>query len=235
MGSVTASFDDSGIGNETNSSSSSKKDGNLVTDTSPDSQAVASDSKSSEDYRYLAVRPRRASKHDANSRESHSQHSPNPEKAIPLTQRTVVATCKNPWTNQEIKYIYTEYESTNTIPVTGFDCQRAPEHIELPASKPNEPLEPWKIFPPPPNSAFTELERIKREYNPQKHDSFDMALDGAELAIKNASSPKSPAAVGATYTRRRLSTGDMVATGISFTQKAWVDFEPSAAGEIYNR
>ncbi|KAA8564363.1 hypothetical protein EYC84_011307 [Monilinia fructicola] len=61
-----------------------------------------------------------------------------------------------------------------------------------------------------------------------------MALDGAELAIKNESSPQKVASCEITTPQRTPSTGDLAATQIDFTQKAWIRYEPSAIGEIYN-
>ncbi|APA13712.1 predicted protein [Sclerotinia sclerotiorum 1980 UF-70] len=203
-------------------------------DTSPGSQAVASESRHSDDYRYLGLRPRSDSKQDSNSSALHSSFRPDPEKTVPITQRIVNGSSKNPYTGQVTNYTYIEYKS-NTTPIKGFSCQRAPEQIELPASKPKEPVELWKIFPPPSNAAYMGMEKVEEDYDPQQYDAFDAALDGAELAIKNTPSPQKSALAGATrHTRRRLSVGGIVATRMDFTQKAWVEFDPSVIGEIYS-
>ncbi|KAF7859586.1 hypothetical protein EAF04_008665 [Stromatinia cepivora] len=231
---MLSSYGSIGFDNEIRPTPFSRNNEDSTKDTSPGSQAVASESRHSDDYRYLGLRPRHDSKQDSNSSALHSRFHPNPEKAVPLTQRIMNGTGKNPYTGQVINYTYIEYKA-DTTPIKGFVCQRAPEQIELPASKPNEPVEPWKIFPPPANAAYTGMEKVEKDYDPQQYDAFDVALDGAELAIKNTPSPQKSALAGATRrTRRRLSVGGIVATGIDFTQKAWVEFEPSATGEIYS-
>ncbi|KAI9651173.1 hypothetical protein NHQ30_001210 [Ciborinia camelliae] len=200
-------------------------------DTSPGSEAVASESKDSSAYRYLAIRPR----NDSNPRASHNRSGQNPEKAIPITQRRVKTSIKHPYTGLDFPYSYTEFEPTGAITIKGFVHQPAPENVELPASKPDEPEEPWKLFPPPANAAYTGLGRkSEEEYDPQPFDTFDVALDGAGLAIKNKTSPQNTVSAGTANTGQGSSTGDMVATGISFTKKSWVEYEPSASGEIYN-
>ncbi|CAD6452761.1 d3d86942-86cd-43c9-aaa4-24c7eb99b8e3 [Sclerotinia trifoliorum] len=233
---MLSSSDSIGSDNETSSAPFSRKNEDSTKDTSPGSQAVASESRHSDDYRYLGLRPRSDSKQDSNSGALHSSFHPNPEKAVPLTQMIMSGTSKNPYTGEVINYTYIEYKA-NTKPIKGFGCQRAPEQIELPASKPKEPVEPWKIFPPPPNAAYIGMEKVEEDYDPQQYDAFDAALDGAELAIKNTPSPQKSALglSGATrHTRRRLSVGGIVATRMDFTQKAWVEFEPSVIGEIYS-
>ncbi|QSZ33134.1 hypothetical protein DSL72_002720 [Monilinia vaccinii-corymbosi] len=214
----------------------SNHDGSSTKDTSPGSEAMAPERKHPSDYRYLAVRPREDSKSSAsNPDSSRSQSSQNHKNAVPLTHRIKHATLKNPYNAEVYKYTYTEFEPTGAIPILGFVPQPAPENIELPASKPDEPEEPWKTFPPPANTAYAGLGRkTEEEYDPQPLDNFDVALDGAGLAIKNAPSPQKVVSVEIKSSRGRQSTGDMVATGIDFTQKAWIRYEPSASGEIYN-
>ncbi|KAK6598345.1 hypothetical protein H4I95_08955 [Botrytis cinerea] len=202
-------------------------------DASLDSQAVASTSQNSGGFQYPAPRPRHDSKHDLNEIASCNQPDPKPDAAVPLShaQKTVPAVIKNLAGEVIAKYTYNEYRPTNPIVVTGFSCQRAPENIELPPSRPNEPVEPWKIFPPPANSAFTGIEKVDK-YDPQQYDTFDVALDGAELVIKNTPSPKK-LVPDVTKRARKLSIGEMVATGIDFTQKSGVQHDPSCVGEIY--
>ncbi|ESZ95685.1 hypothetical protein SBOR_3905 [Sclerotinia borealis F-4128] len=207
----------------------SKDGANSIKITSLGSEAVASESKNSSDYRYLMVQHR----HDLNPNSSHKRSHQNPETIAPLTHRAVTATIKNPYTCRVTTYTYNEYEPTGAIPIIGFARQLAPQDIELPASRPNEPEEPWMRFPPPADSAYTELGReVEKEYDPHPYDTFDIALDGAGLAIKNTPSPDVP--VKSAHTGRRQSTGNMAATGIDFTQNSWIDFEPSVIGEIYS-
>ncbi|KAB8292324.1 hypothetical protein EYC80_008066 [Monilinia laxa] len=204
--------------------------------TSPGCEAVVSESKRSSDYRYLAVRPRNGSKPSASNPDaSHNKSGQNPENAASLTKKVMTATIKNPYGTEVYKYTYTEFEPTGAIPIIGFVPQPTPENIELPASRPDEPEEPWKIFPPPANAAYAGLGRkTEEEYDPKPFDTFDMALDGAELAIKNESSPQKVASSEITTPQGTQSTGDLAATQIDFTQKAWIRYEPSAIGEIYN-
>ncbi|KAF7945217.1 hypothetical protein EAE96_009995 [Botrytis aclada] len=222
-----------GPNNETKPASILKNDKRLNKDTSMESQAVASTSQNSEDSKYLALRPRHDSKCDANGVTISSQPQPKPDAIVPLAhaQKTVYVVTRNSAGEVVSTTTYNEYKPTNPIVVTGFSRQRAPENIELPPSRPNEPVEPWKIFPPPANSAFTGIEKVDK-YDPQQYDTFDVALDGAELAIRNTPSPKK---LVATVTRRtrKSSIGEMMATGIDFTQKAWVRHDPSCVGEIY--
>ncbi|TGO17461.1 hypothetical protein BTUL_0017g00410 [Botrytis tulipae] len=222
-----------GPNNETEPASILKYSKRLHKDTSMDSQAVASTSQNSEDFKYLSLRSRHDSKCDVNGITSSSQPQPKSDTIVPLayTQKTVPAVIRNLAGEVVSKYTYNEYKPTNPIVVTGFSRQRAPENIELPPSRPNEPVEPWRIFPPPANSAFTGIEKVDK-YDPQQYDTFDVALDGAELAIKNTPSPKKLVSA-ATKRTRRPSIGEMVATEIDFTQKAWVQDDPSCVGEIY--
>ncbi|KAF5871014.1 uncharacterized protein Bfra_009570 [Botrytis fragariae] len=222
-----------GPNDETKPASILKSDKRLHKDTSIDSQAVASTSQNSEHFEHLSLRPRHDSKCDANGITSSSHPQPKPDAIVPLrhAQKTVAAVIRNLAGEVVSKYTYNEYKPTNPIVVTGFSRQRAPENIELPASRPNEPVEPWKIFPPLANSAFTGIEKVDK-YDPQQYDTFDVALDGAELAIKNTPSPKK-LVTAVTKRARKPSIGEMVATGIDFKQKAWVQHDPSCVGEIY--
>lgn len=218
---------------ETKPASIPKNNVNSAKESSSNSEAVASESKNSPYYRFLRAQHRHAPQLNTSNPDA-SQNGQDFRNDAPLTRRIISATIKNPLNAEEVyRYSYPEFEATDVTPIVGFAVQSTPENIEYPTSRSNEPKEPWKVFPPPANSAYAEMGR-KSEQKPDSYalDSYGISPQVAAFAIENTPLPQGAVLVEPIPPRE--SKGKMVATRMNFRQKAWVQFEPPTVGEIYS-
>ncbi|PQE14159.1 hypothetical protein CJF31_00006707 [Rutstroemia sp. NJR-2017a BVV2] len=143
-------------------------------------------------------------------------------------------------------YQYPEFRSEARNFVIGGFPSPTPEHIPMPASNPNTPINPLRCFPPPPNSAYNALgKKTEEEYDPQYLDAFDCALDGARLARdhrkakprrrENGDTSKKSTHMPAPpkHADGHEFQGELFAHAIDFDRKSWEDHIPGSSGPFY--